>query len=295
MLLNYLQMSGSMLKIGQLNTLIVSDEFPFGFYLAEQTPGEAEKVLLPADEARENCKVGDELEVFVYHDSDDRLVATTRTPKAMLNDIAFLRVKHISKVGAFLDWGLNKDLLVPFNEQDKPLSEGLDYVVYVFQDEQTDRLAASTRLYDFLSEDGSEFTPKQPVELVICGRSEMGYKAVINGTHLGLVFKDEVFSPLRIGDKKQGFIKRIRDDKKIDLCFQFHDDDARKNLATQIIDDLVAHGGMSTLTDKSSAQEINQRFGVSKGAYKKAIGALYRQKRILLDKTKITLLDNNNE
>ncbi|MEI8649759.1 hypothetical protein P4S73_20790 [Paraglaciecola sp. Hal342] len=117
-----------------------------------------------------------------------------------------------------------------------------------------------------------------------------GYKAVINGSHLGLIFKDEVFKPLRMGQRTKGFIKRVREDNKIDLCFQFHDDGARNDLAEQIIDDLEAHGGISTLTDKSSAQEISKRFNVSKNVYKKALGALYKQKRILLDKSKITLI-----
>ena len=277
------------MNIGQINTLTVTDEFPFGFYLGDENPDE--KVLLPANESPAGCKIGDELDVFIYHDNDDRIVATTRQPKAMLHDVAVLKVKHLSKVGAFLDWGLSKDLLVPFNEQDKPMSEGLEYVVYVFQDEETGRLAASTRLHDFLSENGQDFTEKQAVDLTICGRSDMGYKAVVNGTHLGLIFKDEVFQSLRIGDQVKGFVKRVRADNKIDLCFQFHDSNAKKDLAEQIIDDLIAHGGMSTLTDKSPAEEISQRFGVSKGAYKKAIGGLYKQKRILLDKSKITLID----
>ena len=281
------------MKIGQINSLQITDEFPFGFYLTDEHL--SEQVLLPSEHAPQGCKVGDKLDVFVYHDSDDRLVGSVTKPKAMLHDVAFLRVKHLTKVGAFLDWGLSKDLLVPFNEQDKPMSEGLGYVVYVFQDEETGRLAASTRLYDFLSENGQGFEPKQKVELLICGRSDMGYKAVINGTHLGLIFKDEVFQTLRMGDKLSGFVKRVRDDNKIDLCFQFHDANAKQDLATQIIEDLIAHGGVSTLTDKSPAEDINQRFGVSKGAYKKAIGALYKQKRILLDKSKITLIDQQEK
>lgn len=276
-----------MLKIGEFNTLAVCDQFPFGFYLES---GQKEKVLLPIDEAPNNCKPGQELDVFVYHDSDDRLVATLTQPKVMVNQVAFLKVKQIAKVGAFVDWGLKKDLLVPFSEQDKPMNEGMGYVVYVFQDEDTGRLAGSTILRDFLQEEGPYFTEKQAVDLLIYGRSDMGYKAVVNDTHLGLIFKDEVIKPLRIGQRTKGFIKRIRDDQKIDLCFQFHDAQARDDLTQQIIEDLEAHGGISTLTDKSSPEEISLRFNVSKGAYKKALGALFKQKRILLDKSKVTLL-----
>tara|TARA_R110001592_G_scaffold330333_1_gene612514 strand:- start:198 stop:890 length:693 start_codon:yes stop_codon:yes gene_type:complete len=226
----------------------------------------------------------------VYHDSDGRLAATTQIPLAEVDECAFLKVVSVNNVGAFVEWGIDKDLLVPYSEQDFPMAEGVSYVVFIYFDDETGKVAASTRLRDFLFEEGENFEPKQEVELLICGLSDMGYKAVINGTHLGLIFKDEVFKPLRIGEKTTGFIKRVREDNKIDLCFQFHDDNARKDLAEQIIEDLEAHGGISTLTDKSSAQEISKRFNVSKNVYKRTLGALYKQKRILLDKSKITLI-----
>lgn len=276
-----------MLKIGKINKLTVVDELPFGFYLESEAE---EKVLLPNACAPKGCKVGDEVEAFIYHDSDDRIIATTEKPLAMLEDVAFLKAKSITKVGTFLDWGLAKDLLVPFNEQDKPMEEGLGYVVYVFQDEETGRLAASTMLRRYLHEDGDGLWPKQQVKLQIYGRSDMGYKVVIDDTYLGLLFRDEAFRKFRIGEITTGYIKRIREDNKIDVCLQFHDDNARSDLAQQILDDLEAHGGISTLTDKSPAEEITTRFKVSKSAYKKALGALYKQRKITLDKTKITLI-----
>ncbi|MDO6560724.1 CvfB family protein [Paraglaciecola chathamensis] len=276
-----------MLQIGKFNSLKVIKQVPFGFYLDGGDDGE---VLLPTKFADEACKVGDTCQVFVYHDSDSRLIATSQTPLAQVDECAFLKVVSVNSVGAFLDWGIDKDILVPYSEQDFPMAEGVSYVVFVYFDDETGRVAASTRLRDFLFEEGKNFDPKQEVDLLICGRSDMGYKAVINGSHLGLIFKDEVFKPLRIGQRTKGFIKRVREDNKIDLCFQFHDDGARKDLAEQIIDDLEAHGGISTLTDKSSAQEISKRFNVSKNVYKKALGALYKQKRILLDKSKVTLI-----
>lgn len=287
MLRNYQEMSGVMLKIGQFNQLTVTDEFPFGFYLDADLE---EKILLPGTSAPKGCKVGDAVNVFVYHDSDDRLVATCETPKVQVDQVAFLKAKSVTKVGTFVDWGLKKDLLVPFSEQDKPMSEDVGYVVYVFQDEETGRLAGSTKLHQYLQEKGPYFKPKQAVELLICGRSDLGYKAVIDGTHLGLIFTDELIKPVRIGQRVNGFIKQIRDDQKIDLCFQFHDKHARTDLASQILEDLEAHGGISTLTDKSSPEEISLRFSVSKAAYKKALGALFKQKKILLDKTKVTLV-----
>jgi predicted RNA-binding protein (virulence factor B family) len=280
-----------MVQIGKFNHLEVVNQVPFGFYL---DGGNLGQILLPTNTVPQGCKVGDMLDVFIYHDSDDRIIATTKNPKAQVDQCAYLKVISITKVGAFLDWGLEKDLLVPFSEQDYPMSEGLSYVVYLFCDEETNRVAASTRLRDFLPEVATEFEPKQAVSLLICGRTDMGYKAVVNGSYLGLIFKDEVFKPIKNGYKLPGFIKRIREDGKIDLCFQFHDKEARGTLAEQIIEDLVAHGGLSTLTDKSPAEEISQRFNVSKAAYKKAIGGLFKQKIILLDKNKITLVESQN-
>ena len=278
-------------QVGKFNTLEVVNEVPFGFYLDAAEKGQ---ILLPTKNAPLGCKLGDKVNAFIYHDSDDRLIATIKRPKVFVDHCAYLKVVSITKVGVFLDWGLEKDLLVPFNEQDYPMSEGVSYVVYVFCDEETGRLAASTKLSDFLyeesCEEGGTFEPKQVVSLLICGRTDMGYKAVINGSHLGLIFKDEVFQPIKVGHSMQGYIKRIREDGKIDLCFQFHDPSARDTLEQQIIEDLIAHDGLSTLTDKSSADEISKRFKVSKNAYKKALGSLFKQRRILLDKTKITLV-----
>lgn len=280
-----------MLQVGKFHTLEIINEVPFGFYLDGKDKG---NILLPTKSAPPASKVGNKVKVFIYHDSDDRIIATTKHPKVCVDHCAFLKVVSVSKVGVFLDWGLEKDLLVPFSEQSYPMSEGVSYVVYVFCDEETGRLAASTRLSDFLyeesSEEGGTFKSRQEVDLLICAKTDMGYKAIINGSHLGLIFRDEVYKPIKVGHSMKGYIKRIRDDKKIDLCFQFHDPTARNTLEENIIEDLIAHGGLSTLTDKSSADEISKRFNVSKNVYKKTLGSLYRQKRILLDKSKITLV-----
>ncbi|MEP2650845.1 MAG: S1-like domain-containing RNA-binding protein [Paraglaciecola sp.] len=283
-----------MLQVGKFHTLTVSKEVPFGFYL---DGGDGNQILLPSKNAPLGCEVDDQVSVFIYHDSDDRIIATTKRPKVFVDHCAFLKVVSITKVGTFVDWGLEKDLLVPFSEQDYPMAEGVSYVVYVFCDEETGRLAASTKLTDFLYEESNSesglYQAKQKVDLLICGQTDMGYKAVINGSHIGLIFRDEVFHPIKVGHSMEGFIKRVREDGKIDLCFQFHDPTARNTLEQQIIEDLVAHDGLSTLTDKSPAAEISKRFNVSKNTYKKALGSLYKQKRILLDKTKITLVTNS--
>ena len=280
-----------MSQVGKFNNLEVVNEVPFGFYL---DAGDKGQILLPTKNAPLGCKLGDMVNAFIYHDSDDRLIATIKRPKVFVDHCAYLKVVSITKVGVFVDWGLEKDLLVPFSEQDYPMSEGVSYVLYVFCDEETGRLAASTKLKDFLyeesSEEGGTFEAKQEVEVLICGQTDMGYKAIINGSHLGLIFRDEVFQPIKIGHSLKAYIKRIREDGKIDLCFQFHDPTARNSLEEQIMEDLIAHDGLSTLTDKSPPDEISKRFKVSKNVYKKAIGNLFRQKRILLDKTKITLV-----
>lgn len=280
-----------MLQVGKFHNLEVVNEVPFGFYVDGQDKGQ---ILLPTKLAPLGCKLGDTVKVFIYHDSDDRLIATSKHPKVFVDHCAYLKVVSVSNVGTFMDWGLEKDLLVPFSEQAYPMSEGVSYVVYVFCDEETGRLAASTRLSDFLYEESDEesatFDARQEVDLLICGKTEMGYKAIINGSHLGLIFRDEVFQPIKIGHSLKGYIKRVREDGKIDLCFQFHDPSSRNTLEEKIMEDLIAHDGLSTLTDKSPADEISKRFKVSKNAYKKALGNLYRQKRILLDKTKVTLI-----
>ena len=276
-----------MLQIGKFNQLKVVNQLPFGFQLDGGVFGH---VLLRHVEVPEGCKVGDRVNVFVYYDSDDRLIGTFTKPYVQIEQCAVLRVAAVNRVGAFLDWGLDKDLLLPFSEQVVPVSEGMSVVVYVFYDEETERVVASAKLREFLSEDGSELEEKQEAELIVYARTDMGYKAVINKTHLGLIYKDEAFKKLRIGQRVKGYIKSIREDKKINLSLQLNDDSARKTLADQIIEDLEAHGGISTLTDKSPAEEIYQRFNVSKNAYKKALGNLYKAKRIALDKTKVTLL-----
>lgn len=275
------------MQVGRLNLLTVEEPLPFGWHLRAD---DGAMVLLPAEEATA-LDVGQQLEAFVYHDRDDRLAASLKHPHLMLGDVGVLSVNNVTDAGAFLDWGIERDLFVPARLQHTPMQQGLSYVVYLLEDPYSGKVMGSSRLHDKLPEKNGPFEPRQPVSLLICDKTPMGFKAVINQTHLGLVFKDEVFQALHVGDQVDGFIKRIREDGKIDLCFQFHDQQARGDLGQQILDDLVAHGGISTLTDKSDPEEISRRFGVSKGAYKKALGALYRQKRIVLDKSRITLIE----
>jgi predicted RNA-binding protein (virulence factor B family) len=281
-----------MLNIGKINHLQVVKSVDFGIYL---DGGEFGEILLPARYVPAECSPGESVEVFIYRDSEDRLIATTETPYAMVDQCACLKVVAINKIGAFLDWGLLKDLLVPFSEQRKPMEVGNAYVVFLYLDGETDRIAASTRLSDHLSEKSFYFKPQQAVDLLISNRTDRGYQAVVDGTHLGLIYDNEIFQPLRVGQKLRGHIKQIRPDQKIDLSLQLDDQSTRNALASQILDYLRAHDGTTTLTDKSPPEAIYKTFGVSKKKYKKELGGLYRSKRILIEKEKITLLSQPQE
>ncbi len=276
-----------MVDIGRINELEVVKTVDFGVYLDGEDLG---NILLPKRYVPEKCERGDRLSVFIYMDSEDLLIATTETPKVCVGECAHLVVKDVNDAGAFLDWGLSKDLLVPYGEQHKPMEVGKSYVVCVYLDEYTDRIVASSRLSRHLRETSMYFKQNQAVDLLICGRSDMGYKAVIDHTHLGLVFRDEAFKPLKYGQKVQGYIQAIRKDKKIDLALQLPAGKGRDELSERILADLKAQGGTSTLTDKADPEDIYRLFNVSKKNYKKALGALYKQKQILIEKDKITLL-----
>lgn len=280
-----------MVIIGQMNQLAVIKQVQFGVYLDAQEWG---SVLLPKQQVPEHTQIGDQLNVFLYYDSEDRLIAAHKQPKALVDTCAYLRVSAVDRVGAWLDWGLDKDLLLPFNEQDKPLEVGQSVVAYVFFDEETERLAASTRLRDFLYEEvleDNDLQSGQEVDLLIYGRSDMGYKAVIDNRYLGLIFRDDALKTTRIGQRLSGFIKSVRDDKRINLSLQRLGKAGRNALEQAILDDLREQGGHSNLTDKSPPELINRRFKVSKAAYKKALGALYRNRLIALSKESISLLE----
>jgi predicted RNA-binding protein (virulence factor B family) len=213
----------------------------------------------------------------------------------MVGECAWLKVKDVNRVGAFLDWGLPKDLLVPYNEQYSAMEVGKYYPVCVLLDNETNRIAASSKLYQFLEEQTDDFTPQQTVNLLIIQQTDLGFKAVINHTHLGLIFHSDVFQNLQLGQKIKGYIKEIRDDGKINLSLQPHTHEVREELSETILDYLKQNGGSTTLTDKSPPEEIYQQFQVSKSNYKKALGALYRQRIINIDKQKITLLDTTDQ
>ncbi len=277
-----------MLKIGKFNLLRVTKTTSFGVYVDGENYGE---ILLPKRYVPEGCQPESWINVFIYLDSEDRLIATTETPLAQVGEVACLKVVAVSHFGAFLDWGLPKDLLVPRKEQATQMQEGQSYVVCVYVDDLTETIVASARLDLFLNEFSSDFTPRQPVELMIYERTELGYKAVIEATHLGLLYANEVFQPLRVGQRVQGYIKAIRPDKKIDLILQLPSPVVQDAVAQKILDHLQARGGTSTFTDKSSPDDIYREFQVSKAHFKRAIGLLYKQQKIVMGKDLIRLAE----
>jgi predicted RNA-binding protein (virulence factor B family) len=277
-----------MAQVGRFNKLEVVKEVDFGVYL---DGGELGTILLPQRYMPEDCELGDWVDVFLYFDSEDLLIATTEKPRVEVGRCEMLKVIDINNAGAFMDWGLPKDLLVPYSEQLKPMEVGYSYVVYVFHDQDSDRIAASTRLQDYLAEESVWVKPRQAVDLLIAGRTDLGYKAVINDQYLGLIFRDDAFRPLKVGERLPGFIKGIRSDGKIDLVISQGTLQGDHDLGEQIIEGLRATGGVSTLTDKSAPDEIYRAFKVSKKKYKQALGSLYRSKRILLSAEKIQLVE----
>ncbi len=278
-----------MIEIGRINRLPVVKEVDFGLYL---DGGEEGEILLPARYVPKGCKVGDEIDVFIYFDSEDRIIATTERPYAMVGEFALLKVASISKHGVFLDWGLPKDLLLPFNEQATRMSEGKSYVVRLFLAEESRRIAASGKINDFLHEEDLENTFKagEEVHLFNAAKTDLGYKMIVNNSHWGLLHRHEAVHELRRGEKLTGYIKQVRSDGKIDLCLHRLPSEKSDDVGEAILAALEQSGGFLPLSDKSSPDEIRAHFGVSKGLFKKAVGALYRQRKITLGTDGIRLV-----
>jgi hypothetical protein len=269
-----------MVKLGHVNTLAALRETQSGFYLDGEELGE---ILLPGRLIPRGMKAGDTVEVFLYRDSEDRPVATTERPLACVGEFACMRVKDIhERAGAFLDWGLPKDLLLPFREQDPPVRVGQKVVVRVMLDQHTDRIIASALVHRHLSRERPQYRAGLEVDLLVYEETELGYNAIVEGTHRGLIYRSTVGAPLAIGARMRGFIKEVREDGKIDLSLDRAGYERVAPLARQILEELEKVGGRLNLDDSSDPAEIRRRFGASKKAFKQAIGALYRERRIVL-------------
>jgi len=278
-----------MLQIGKKNTLEVYKFVDFGVYLDGEQYG---PILLPRRYVPENIEEGDEIEVFIYLDSEDRLVATTETPKVQVGEFAYLQTKDTNDFGAFMDWGLPKDLFVPFRQQKQPMIVGNFYWIYCSLDPKTDRIMASAKIDSHLQECNPEFAEGAEVSIQIHSKTNLGYKAIIEHNCWGVIFANEVFETLAIGSERKAFVKTVRDDGKIDLSLQrigfVRFDDAQQ----KILDALKTHNGFLPLHDKSDAAEIQAQLGMSKKTFKSAVGMLFKAKVIIIKDNGVELQYN---
>lgn len=275
-----------MLKIGDYNELEVLKEVDFGLYL-NSDEGE---ILLPRKYVTEGLAIGDKINVFIYKDSEDRLVATTIIPKAKVGDIAYLEVKDTNKYGAFLDWGLEKDLLVPFAEQKVKMVTGNKYFVKVYFDEVTKRVVATSKINRHLDKEILDVVEGEEVDLVVYKFTELGASVIINNKYLGIVYNNDIFIKLDVNDKLKGYISKIREDGKIDVTIRKMGFDKLLDSKDVILEMLEAANGFLPLTDKSSPQLIEETLEMSKSAFKKGIGMLYRERKIEIMDTGIKLI-----
>lgn len=275
-----------MANIGEFNSLKIIALTANGVYLDANNLGE---ILLPNRYVPENCQVDDEVSVFIYADSADRLVATTETPRAQVNQFASLKVVQTNKMGAFLDWGLPKDLLVPFNQQHSAMEQGKYYLVRIYLDQNTERLVATSKIDRFIDVWPADYQKWDKVELIIGGKTDLGFKAIINGQHWGLLYDNEIFQPLRIGKKITGFIKNVRADGRIDLSLSRPGEGKVNDFSAKLLAHIAENDGFSPLHDKSSPELIKRTLGVSKKTFKATVGNLLKQKKITIENNGIRL------
>lgn len=276
-----------MIQIGRYNTLKVARDTKVGLYL---TDGK-EDILLPNKYVPKEFEVGQELAVFVYLDHEERKVATTLQPYILLNEFALLRVNYVNKFGAFLDWGLEKDLFVPFREQARPMEKGKRYLVFMYEDHDTNRLAATSKINQFLDNSELKVTEGEEVNLIVSHITEIGINVIINELYKGLLYKGEVYEDLRTGDRITGYIKTIRPDNKIDVTLRQQGFSAIEPDAEKVLDELRASRGFLRLNDDSHPEDIKTVLKMSKKSFKKAIGSLYKQKLIEIKEDGIYLVE----
>ena len=268
------------MNIGEYNTLRVNRFVDFGAYLIDN---DANEVLLPLRYLTGDEELDDMMEVFVYNDSENRPVATTERPHATVGQFCLMRVKAVNAIGAFMDWGLvAKDLLVPFREQRVRMQAGRSYIVYVYLDKNSGRIVASAKLDKFLDKTFPQFYHRQRVDVLIAQQLEIGYRVIVNSQFWGMIYNNELYQQVNIGEHHMGFIKQVRDDGKIDVTLAKIEKMRVDDLAGSILDYLERHGGSMTLNDKSSPDVITRTFNCSKKDFKKALGLLYKQHRVVL-------------
>ena len=266
------------LQLGKVNRLTVLRRAEQGLYLG----GGPEDILLPNRYVPDGTEIDDEIDVFVYLDQEERLVATTETPLAQVGDFAWLTVSWVNQYGAFLNWGLMKDLFVPFREQKKRMEMGNSYLVFVLLDPETYRIMASAKVERYLSDDYPLYHGGDAVDALVWQKTDLGFKVIVDNRFSGLLFDDEIFRPLHSGDRLTAYVKQVRPDGKIDLSLQKKGQKAVHDFSDTLLQHLQRHGGHTALGDKSPAEEIYALFGVSKKVFKKAVGDLYKRRLIEL-------------
>ena len=276
-----------MIDIGKHHELEIDRERIPGLYLTNE---DGDEVLLPNKYVPDSFEIGDKLTVFVYLDHQERPVATTINPLVVVNSFAYLKCVEVSEIGAFLNWGLEKHLFVPFKEQAYKMKKGGSYLIYCYLDDKTERLVASSKTNRFLNNDLVLLSSFDEVDLIASHPSEKGWNVIVNQKHLGLVYADEIFQKISVGDKMKGFVKKVRPDNKIDITLQRHGYRAIEPNAQTVLNVLEAEGGFLPLHDKSSPEAIKETLQLSKKNFKKAIGTLYKQRKIKIDTDGISLI-----
>jgi len=274
-----------MLQIGTYHTLKIARDTKVGLFLVNEN----DEVLLPKKYVPADFHIGDDITVFVYLDHEERPVATTLKPYITLNQFAVLKVNYTNKFGAFLDWGLEKDLFVPFKEQARPMEKDKRYVVYLYEDEKTKRLVASSKINQFLDHESIDLEKNQEVDVMVSHITDAGINVIINGRYRGLAYKNEVFMPVSPGYKTKAYIKQVRPDGKIDVSFQKLGVDVIDDSSQSVLQALKQNNGFLALNDDSHPEEIKSVLKMSKKTFKKAIGSLYKQKQILIKEDGIYL------
>lgn len=276
------------MEIGKINKLTVARRTDNGCYLEDENENE---VLLPNAYVTDDLKISDEIEVFVYKDSEDRIVATTLKPYIQFEEFAYLQVKEVNDYGAFIDWGLPKDLMVPFAEQTVKMVEGNWYLIFLLEDTETERLIGSNKIKDFLFFKDIDVKEGDEVDLLLYDMTELGMNAVVNNLYKGLIFKSDIHKVIKPGDKIKGYVKQVREDGKIDIILEPAGYTKSVDHNTDIIiSALKENNGFLNITDKNTPDEINSLLGLSKKAFKKAVGKLYKEKKIELNEKGIKLL-----
>ena len=277
------------MELGKFNTLKVVKQVEFGIYLDGGVEGE---ILLPARYVPEGCKPGDELRVFIYLDNEERLVATTLTPKIQVGEFAYLEVNWVNQHGAFLNWGLMKDLFVPFAEQKMKMQMGKSYIVHAHVDEESYRIMASAKVERYLAKEQPPYKAGDEVHILIWQKTDLGFKAIVENQFAGLIYENEVFRPLHTGMELKAYVKQVRPDGKIDLALQRSGQAHVEDFAPTLLNYIRQQGGTTTFNDKSAAEAIYDVFGVSKKTFKRAVGDLYKKRLIELTDTGIKLVEH---